>query len=337
MSSCCISGRTTEKPWPWPDLDEGLRAVVVDGRGSGLRGQPNNHAAIELRERAAGWCRSRAVDHRTARRRATTTSSWRSFQPPTHSRSCSARRHLPARRARRPKVDVPILGVNLGKIGFLSKVEAHELEASWPSSPTANSAIEERMAARGHARPAVDLRRRERYIALNDVVVARGALARVCRLDVEVGESHLATFIADGLVVASPTGPPATRSRPAVRPRDPPPEPGGDADRRIPVGDPLGRRRRRAVVRCRVVDADEALVSIDGREDLPVAVGDVVEVRAMSGRSVSSSPRAPALLGPRPPQGGAAAVVSHGADRGDAGRLLELTVDRPRAHRSVCG
>jgi NAD+ kinase len=34
-------------------------------------------------------------------------------------------------------------------------------------------------------------------------------------------------------------------------------------------------------VRCRIVDAHEALVSIDGREDLPVAVGDVVEVRAM--------------------------------------------------------
>jgi NAD kinase len=35
------------------------------------------------------------------------------------------------------------------------------------------------------------------------------------------------------------------------------------------------------VVRCRVVDAYEAIVSIDGREDVPVAVGDVVEVRAL--------------------------------------------------------
>jgi NAD kinase len=35
------------------------------------------------------------------------------------------------------------------------------------------------------------------------------------------------------------------------------------------------------VVRCRVVDAHEALVSVDGREDLPIAVGDVVEVRAV--------------------------------------------------------
>ena len=42
--------------------------------------------------------------------------------------------------------------------------------------------------------------------ALNDVVVARGALARVVRMDVAIGASHLATFIADGLVVSSPTG-----------------------------------------------------------------------------------------------------------------------------------
>jgi NAD+ kinase len=36
--------------------------------------------------------------------------------------------------------------------------------------------------------------------------VARGSLARVCRLEVEIGGSHLATFTADGLVVSSPTG-----------------------------------------------------------------------------------------------------------------------------------
>ncbi|MEA2606509.1 MAG: hypothetical protein QOI00_1266, partial [Chloroflexota bacterium] len=36
------------------------------------------------------------------------------------------------------------------------------------------------------------------------------------------------------------------------------------------------------VIRCRIVDATEAIVSIDGREDVPVAVGDVVEVRALA-------------------------------------------------------
>ena len=114
---------------------------------------------------------------------------------------------------------MPLLGVNLGKVGFLSKVEANELESVLAQVVAGEYSIDERMAARG-ADPA---RRRpkasgERFVALNDVVVARGSLARVVRLDVAIGPSHLATFIADGLVVvdARPARP-ATRSPPAAR------------------------------------------------------------------------------------------------------------------------
>jgi NAD+ kinase len=122
----------------------------------------------------------------------------------------------------------------------------------------------------------------ERHIGLNDVVVARGSLARVCRLDVSIDDTHLATFIADGLVVASPTG-----------------STGYSFSAGGPILDPVSRNlvvtpiaaylsafrsvvvSPEQVVRCRVVDAHEALVSIDGRVDLPIAVGDVVEVRAL--------------------------------------------------------
>ncbi len=122
----------------------------------------------------------------------------------------------------------------------------------------------------------------ERYVALNDIVVARGELARVCRLDVSIDDTHLATFIADGLVVASPTG-----------------STGYSFSAGGPILDPVSRNlvvtpiaaylsalrsvvaSPEQVVRCRVVDAHEALVSIDGREDQRLAVGDVVEVRAL--------------------------------------------------------
>ncbi|MFL5755145.1 MAG: NAD(+)/NADH kinase, partial [Chloroflexota bacterium] len=118
--------------------------------------------------------------------------------------------------------------------------------------------------------------------ALTDIVIARGSLARVVRMDVSIDDSHLATFIADGLVVASPTG-----------------STGYSFSAGGPILDPHGRNlvvtpiagylsairsvvvSPLQVVRCRVVDAHEALVSIDGREDIPIVVGDVVEVRAL--------------------------------------------------------
>jgi NAD+ kinase len=118
--------------------------------------------------------------------------------------------------------------------------------------------------------------------ALNDVVVARGSLARVCHLDVEIDDSHLATFIADGLVVASPTGSTGYSFSAGGPILDP-------ASRNLivtPIAAYLSAIRSVVVspiqtVRCRVVDAYEALVSIDGREDRPLSVGDVVEVRAV--------------------------------------------------------
>ena len=122
----------------------------------------------------------------------------------------------------------------------------------------------------------------ERHIALNDIVVARGSLARVCRLDVSIDDSHLATFIADGLVVASPTGSTGYSFSAGGPILDP-------ASRNLvvtPIAAYLSAIRSvvvspRQVVRCRVVDAHEALVSVDGREDLPIAVGDTVEVHAL--------------------------------------------------------
>jgi NAD+ kinase len=120
------------------------------------------------------------------------------------------------------------------------------------------------------------------FTALNDVVIARGSLARVCRLDVSIEESHLATFVADGLVVASPTG-----------------STGYSFSAGGPILDPVSRNlvvtpiaaylstirsvvvSPRQTVRCRVIDAYEALVSIDGREDRALRPDDVVEVAAV--------------------------------------------------------
>jgi NAD+ kinase len=179
------------------------------------------------------------------------------------------------------EVDVPLLGINLGKVGFLSKAEAHELEAVLGQLHAGAFSVRERMGLAGSILPAgrpADTR----FTALNDIVVARGSLARVVKLDVTIDESHLATFVADGLVVSSPTGSTGysfSAGGPILDPQS----------RNLvvtPIAGYLSAIRSivvspHQVVRARVLDAHEALVSIDGREDHQIAVGDIVEVRAL--------------------------------------------------------
>src|SRR6185369_193014 len=102
--------------------------------------------------------------------------------------------------------DVPLLGINVGKVGFLSKVEAEALERVLGLLVEGRYALEPRMALEGRILRGGTTQVGERLLALNDVVIARGSLARVVRLDTSIDSSHLASFIADGLVVASPTG-----------------------------------------------------------------------------------------------------------------------------------
>jgi NAD+ kinase len=179
------------------------------------------------------------------------------------------------------EVDVPILGINLGKIGFLSKVEAHQLEPILEEASRGDSPIEERMLLRAQILPGGGPVGGQSFVALNDVVVARGSLVRVCHLDVSIDESHLATFIADGLVVSTPTGSTGYSFSAGGPILDP-------TSRNLvvtPIAAYLSAIRSVVVsptqtVRCRVLDAFEALVSIDGHVDRPLVAGDVVEVRA---------------------------------------------------------
>ena len=247
----------------------------------GFAYNPTAEAAVDLRERAEGWCAMRGIDH------------WALTAADLE----GLRRELPSTdalvvlggdgtllRAVRGVVEAgtPLLGVNVGKVGFLSMVESDGLDRVLGQLVAGEYAIEERMGLEGRILRGGRDSAAERHTALNDVVVARGSLARVCRLDVSIDDSHLATFIADGLVVASPTGSTGysfSAGGPIVAP----------ATRNLivtPIAGYLSAIRSivvepTRVVRCRVQDAYEALVSIDGREDIPIAVGDVVEVRAI--------------------------------------------------------
>lgn len=97
----------------------------------------------------------------------------------------------------------PILGVNLGHLGFLTEIELNELFPSVERLLAGDFSIEERMMLQSH------LWRGERktsFIALNDVVITKGAFSRMLKLEVYVGTDYLDTYTADGLIVSSPTG-----------------------------------------------------------------------------------------------------------------------------------
>lgn len=99
---------------------------------------------------------------------------------------------------------IPILGINLGRVGFLTETGPRD----WPDTLgrvlDGDYWIEDRMMLRAEAfRAGSSLGQAE---ALNDVVVGRGARARVVHLRAAVDGGPLATYVADGLIVASPTG-----------------------------------------------------------------------------------------------------------------------------------
>ncbi len=173
-------------------------------RRMGFAYNPTIEAAVELSERAAGWCRMRGVGHWTIP--AGETATLVEKLPDTDVLVVLGGDGTFLRAAQAvAEVDVPLLGINLGKVGFLSKAEAHQLEPVLEQLQAGAYVIRDRMGLTGSILPA-GRPGDTRFTALNDIVVARGSLARVVRLAVTIDESHLATFIADGLIVASPTG-----------------------------------------------------------------------------------------------------------------------------------
>jgi NAD+ kinase len=246
----------------------------------GFAYNPTIEETSELAERAAGWCAMHDIDHWAAQ--ASDLDRLRTELPTTDVLLVLGGDGTFLRAARAvAEIDVPILGINLGKVGFLSKAETDELVPVLERIRDRQYRLEERMALTGVILPATG-ESPAPFVALNDIVVARGSLARVVRLDVTIDDSHLATFIADGLVVSSPTGSTGYSFSAGGPILDP-------SSRNLivtPIAGYLSAIRSVVVsphqtVRCRVVDAYEALVSIDGREDIAIRVGDVVEVRAL--------------------------------------------------------
>ncbi|MBA3853891.1 MAG: NAD(+) kinase [Gemmatimonas sp.] len=101
--------------------------------------------------------------------------------------------------------DVPIFGVNLGKLGFLTTCQGEEFPEAFRRFAADEHVVQARMALEARTwTPSGALGIQVR--ALNDVVVHKGGYARVLRMRLAAGDEPIANLAADGVVIATPTG-----------------------------------------------------------------------------------------------------------------------------------
>lgn len=100
--------------------------------------------------------------------------------------------------------EVPIIGINLGRLGFLADVETSEVEQFLPRLLTKEYTIEERMML--SVRVIDPSGECHKFYALNDAYVARGSSSRISEFEIKVNEQFLDLYPADGIIIATPTG-----------------------------------------------------------------------------------------------------------------------------------
>src|SRR5438270_5565749 len=177
------------------------------------------------------------------------------------------------------KSSIPILAVNLGSLGFLTEVPLDELyetlEAVHHNGSTRESRALLDCTVNRAGQPLAE------FIALNDVVVTKGTIARMTEVDVSIGGEFVANYKADGVIIATPTGSTAY----SLAAGGPVLAPSVNAFVITPVS-PHALTNRPLVVRDSVEITmtirgapEEAFLTADGQSGMPVHEGDTVVCR----------------------------------------------------------
>jgi NAD+ kinase len=181
---------------------------------------------------------------------------------------------------------IPILGVNLGSLGFLTEVDKNDIGITVENILNDTYCVEERMMLetkimRGDDAIAVD-------VALNDIVISRGSLSRILHLKTYIDDVFVDSFPGDGLIISSPTGSTGyslSAGGPIVEP---------DIDLMImtPICPHILYSRSFITTGSRVirVEVDEkyghdAMVTVDGQIGYNIKGGDIIRVKK-AGHSV---------------------------------------------------
>lgn len=103
--------------------------------------------------------------------------------------------------------EIPLLGVNFGRVGFLTELEPSEVDEKLPLYLGGDYWLDERSMLQAELGPELGAGpERQRFIALNDIVVVRGAAPRVIRVKVWLDGHYYNTTVADGVIVSTATG-----------------------------------------------------------------------------------------------------------------------------------
>ncbi len=102
------------------------------------------------------------------------------------------------------KTDIPMLGINLGHVGYLAEVEAGEVEGAIGRLMDGKFAIEERMMLAGFT--SIGGEKGELEHALNDIVLSRYGNLQVASYRIYVNDVFLSEYSADGIIISTPTG-----------------------------------------------------------------------------------------------------------------------------------
>jgi NAD+ kinase len=178
---------------------------------------------------------------------------------------------------------VPILGVNLGGLGFLTATTLDEMRPALEAVVAGRMATEERMmlAARlvrsGHTIG--------EYSALNDVVITKSAMSRIVDLSVSVGGRHATAYRADGLIISTPTGSTAynlSTGGPILFPTM-------DAVVLTPIAPHTLSNRPIVIpgaerIEVTLLDDQDVMLTMDGQVGVPLRARDTVEVEKATAR-----------------------------------------------------
>ncbi len=173
---------------------------------------------------------------------------------------------------------VPILGINLGRLGFLTDVDSEHMLETVEQVLAGDYVVERRMMLRSEVWRDGEVV--DRSVALNDVVVNKGALAQVIHLETRVGGSFVSSYRADGLIVSTPTGSTAyglAAGGPIV-------EPSTDVILVAPICPHILTNRPLIISAASEVDCilkearGEVFLTIDGQEGVALEPGDRVRV-----------------------------------------------------------